>query len=223
VEVHDEIEIDDDRAEGIGPQIELDLGTGFDHVRDFGDELFSEIEDHLGESFEKMGEIDLNEGEQTPTEPVPSIPTTGTLIREEPRKKRIKTTAGRTDLLLVQKFLGLKSKSSSSQPKKSSTKPSVQPTRKSFCLASQSTFKPVQSYKDEPILVEDIDSSAKNTPIKGSETASIERGSPLIAPSKPSLKRKSTARKIPYKHSNPHHLLLPNRTRNPKLKEPKPL
>jgi len=196
VEIYDEIEIEDDQAEGIGPQIELDLETGPDPVRVLRDELFPEIEDYPGDSFEKVGEIDLNEGKQTPTEPIPSIPTTGTLTREVPRKKRIKTTAGRTDLPLVRKFLGLKSKSSPSQPKKSSTKPSVQPTRKSFRLASQSTFKSVKSSKDEPILVEDIDSSAESTPAKGSETASTDqRSPPLIAPTKPSLKRKSTARK----------------------------
>jgi len=160
VEVHDEIEIEDDQADGFGPQIELNLGTGSNPVRDFGDELVLEIEDHLADSFEKVGDIDLTEGEQTPTEPVPSIPTNGNLTGEEPRKKRVKTTAGRFDLPLVRKFLGLKSKYSSAQLKKSSTKSSVQPTRKSFRLASQSTFKPVQSSKDEPIVVEDINSSA---------------------------------------------------------------
>ena len=99
------------------------MGTGSDLVRDFGDELFPEIEDHPGDSFEKVADIDLNEGKQTPTEPVPSIPTSRTLTREEPRKKRVKTTIGRFDLPRVRKFLGLKSKSSSAQPKKSLTKP----------------------------------------------------------------------------------------------------
>jgi len=157
--------------------------------------LFPEIEDHPGDSFEKVGDIDLTEGERTPTESVPSTPTIGNLTGEEPRKKRVKTTAGRFDLPLVQKFLGLKSKSSSAQPKKSSTKPSVQHTRKSFRLASQSTFKPVKSSKDEPIIVDNVDSSTESIPAKGSETASTEQGSPLITPTKPSLKRKSTARK----------------------------
>ena len=74
VEVHDEVEIEDDQDEGFGPQIELDLGIGSDPVLDFGDELFPEIEDHPGDSFEKVRDSDLDEGEQTPTKPVPSIP-----------------------------------------------------------------------------------------------------------------------------------------------------
>jgi len=101
----------------------------------------------------------------------------------------------RFDLPLVRKFLGLKSKSFSAQPKKSLTKPSVQPTRKSFRLASQSTFKPVKSSTDKPIIVKDVDSLAESIPAKGSETASTEQGSPLITPTKPSLQRKLTARK----------------------------
>ena len=75
VEIHEEIEVKDDQGEGFGPQIKLDLGTGSDPIRDFGEELFHEIEDHPGESFEKVGDIDLTEKDQTPTEPVPSTPT----------------------------------------------------------------------------------------------------------------------------------------------------
>ena len=87
MEVHDEVEIEDNQAEGFEPQIELNLGTRSDPICDFGDELFPKIEDHSGDSFEKGGDIDLNEEEQTPIEPVPSISTTGTLTREEPQKK----------------------------------------------------------------------------------------------------------------------------------------
>jgi len=45
--------------------------------------------------------IDLNEEEQTPTEPVLSTPTIRNLTGEEARKKRIKTTVGRLDLPLI--------------------------------------------------------------------------------------------------------------------------
>jgi len=101
VEIHDEVEIEDDLLEGIGPQIELDLGTGSNLVREFGNESFPVCEDYPGDSFEKVGEIDLDEGAQTPIEPVFSTSSVGNLTGEEPRKKRIKTTAGRLDLPLV--------------------------------------------------------------------------------------------------------------------------
>jgi len=153
--------------------------------------MIHEIADHPGDSFEKVVNIDLTEKEQTPTESVSSTPSTGNLTGEEPRKKRVKTTAGRFDLPFVRKFFGLQSKSSPSCPKQ----PFDQPTRKSSRLASQTMFKPVQSSKDEPIVIEDIDSSTESTPARGSETASTEQGSPLICSSKSSLKRKATARK----------------------------
>ena len=170
--------------------------------------MFHDIEDHSWDTLKKVGDVDLTEVEQTPTETIPSTPTTGNLTVEELRKKRVWTTVGRFDLPLVRKFLGLKSKSSPSHPKQ----PSVQPSRKSSRLASQSTFKPVQSSKDELIVVEDIDSSVESTPARGSETASTEKGSPLISPSKPNLKRKATARKSTSQapQSTPCHP--PNRT-----------
>jgi len=39
VEIHEEIEVEDDQAEVFGPQIELDLRIGSDLVRDLRDEL----------------------------------------------------------------------------------------------------------------------------------------------------------------------------------------
>jgi len=66
VEIHDEVEIEDGHAEGFGPQIELDLGIGAGLVRDFREEVFPEIEEHPRDSFEKVGNIDLTKGEQTP-------------------------------------------------------------------------------------------------------------------------------------------------------------
>jgi len=55
-------------------------------------------EDYSGDLFEKVGEINLEETSQTPSEPVLSIPSDETPTTTEPRKKRIKTLAGRTDL-----------------------------------------------------------------------------------------------------------------------------
>jgi len=65
--------------EGIGPQIELDLGTGSNPVREFGNELFPVCEGYPGDAFEKVGEIDLDEGAKTPREPVSSTPSAGAL------------------------------------------------------------------------------------------------------------------------------------------------
>ena len=56
------------------------------------------FEDYSGDAFEKVGEIDLGEELQTPSEPVPSIPIDETLTREGTRKRRVKTPARCTDL-----------------------------------------------------------------------------------------------------------------------------
>ena len=117
VEVCEVVEVEDDVSEeGLGPKIDLDLGTGNEPVLDFGDvssESLPVFEDYQGDTFEKVGEIDLDEGPQTPSEPVPPVPTGETLTWEGIRKKRIKTTARRTDLPFVRKFLAQQSKSSS--------------------------------------------------------------------------------------------------------------
>jgi len=84
------------------------LGTGADPVHDFrdvGSGSLPVFEDYPGNTFEKVGEIDLDEGPQTPNDPVPSIPTDETLTREGIRKRRIKTLAERTDLPWVRKLL----------------------------------------------------------------------------------------------------------------------
>ena len=65
VEIHDEVEMEDDQTEVFRPKIELDLGTGPDPVRDFEDEMFSVIEERPGDSFEKVGDINLTEGPNT--------------------------------------------------------------------------------------------------------------------------------------------------------------
>jgi len=78
-------------------KIELDLGIRDVPVHEVGGGG-SIFEDYLGDSFEKVDEINLEEGPQTPVEPVPSVSSVETLTSDEPRKKRVKTLAGRTSL-----------------------------------------------------------------------------------------------------------------------------
>jgi len=107
-EVCEVVEVEDDVSEGFGPKIDLDLRTGSEPVLDFGEvssESLPVFEDYPGDTFKKVGEIDLDEGPQTPSEPVPPVPAGETLTGEGTRKKRIKTTTGSTDLPLVRKFL----------------------------------------------------------------------------------------------------------------------
>ena len=107
---------DDVSKEDLVTKIDLDLGIGSKPVLNLGDvssESLPVFEDYPGDIFEKVGEIDIDEGIQTPSESVPLALTGETLTGEGMRKKRIKTTAGRTDLPLVRKFLAQQSKSSS--------------------------------------------------------------------------------------------------------------
>ena len=55
------------------------------------------FDDYPGDDFEKVGEFTPEETSQTPPAPVQKQPV-GTPSSTEPRKKRIKTLAGRTDL-----------------------------------------------------------------------------------------------------------------------------
>jgi len=57
-----------------------------------------------------VGEINLEEDPRTPTEPVLSIPSEEILTSAEPRRKRVKTLAGRMDLPWVRKLLAQQSK-----------------------------------------------------------------------------------------------------------------
>jgi len=101
-EIHDVVEVGDDTTEE--GKIELDLGTGEVPVHDFGGGG-SIFENYQGDSFEKASEINPEEDTQTTAEPVASISSVETLTSDEPRKKRVKTLAGRTDLPWVQKLL----------------------------------------------------------------------------------------------------------------------
>jgi len=125
-----------------------------------------------------VGEIDLEEGPQTPTEPVPSNPTDETLIREGPRKKRVKILAGRTDLPWAWKLLAQQSKSSSSSRQPSvQTKQPTQPTRKSYQLAAQEFTRRSSTTKQGPSVVEEIESSLEGSPIKRPETTAPTQAS----------------------------------------------
>jgi len=121
-EIHDVVEVGDDTSEE--GKIELDLGTRDVSIHEIGGGG-SIFEDYPGDSFEKVSEIDLEEDSQTPPEPVPSISSVETLTRDEPRKKRVKTLAGRIDLPWVRKLLAQWSKTSpsSSQPSTQTNQP----------------------------------------------------------------------------------------------------
>jgi len=93
------------------------------------------FEDFPGDEFDKVGDFTPEESSQTPLAPVPKHPAE-TSSSDEPRKKRVKTLAGRTDLPWVRKLKALKAKTSSSSQKSPPKQPS-QPTRKSYQLAAQ--------------------------------------------------------------------------------------
>jgi len=64
MEVCDVVEVEDDTSEE-GVKIDLNLGTGAEPVHDFGgigSESLPVFEDYSGDTFEKVGEIDLDEG-----------------------------------------------------------------------------------------------------------------------------------------------------------------
>ena len=95
--------------------VDVEMGTGDMPVRemDVGD---SHFKDYPGDDFDKVGEFTLEETSQTPTEPVAAIPSYKTPSSTEPRRKRIKTPTGRTDLPWVQKLIAQRSQTSPSSP-----------------------------------------------------------------------------------------------------------
>ena len=116
------------------------------------------FEDRLDDFSEKVADIDLDEGPETPIEIVQTelvqIPQTS----EGPGKKRIKVHAGRTDLPLVRQLIAMQAKEakqakasySPSQPSSAKHKSTPKPSPKSYRLASQRTsrlFTPVGSSK----------------------------------------------------------------------------
>jgi len=73
------------------------VGTGDIPVREVREgDLYSE--DYHGDDFEKVGEYSPEEPSQSPSTPAPEHPTEETPSSAKPRKKRLKTLAGQTDL-----------------------------------------------------------------------------------------------------------------------------
>jgi len=89
------------------------MKTGDIPVREVG-EGDLHFEDYPGDDFEKVGEYTPEEPSQSPSTPAPEHPTEEIPSSAEPRRRRIKTPAGRTDLPWVRKVIALKAKSSSS-------------------------------------------------------------------------------------------------------------
>jgi len=127
---------------------------------------------------------------------------------DEPRKKRVKTLAGRTDLPWVRKLKDLKAKTSSSSQKSPPKQPS-QPTRKSYRLAAQGIRS--SSINQGPPVIEEIPSSSEGSPaptpapatepleshVLGSEQASTENSPHQTPALKPVLKRKAEEQPSP--------------------------
>jgi len=114
----------EEAVEGTGAMPVQETGAGDLH-----------FEDYPGDDFEKVGEFTPEETSQTPPAPISEHPAE-TPSSAEPRKKRIKTLAGRTNLPWVRKLAALKAKTSSSSKQTPQKQPS-QPTRKSYRLAAQ--------------------------------------------------------------------------------------
>jgi len=164
-EVHEVVKIGDETSEE--GKIELDLGTGDMPVHGVGggDSIF---EDYPGDSFEKVGQINLEDDPQTPAEPIPFVSSNDTLTSAEPRKKRVKTLAGRTDMPWVRKLLSQRSQTSPSSHQPSTKQPS-QPTRKSHRLATQGFVRKSSTTKQAHPVFEEIESSPEGSPIKNTE------------------------------------------------------
>ena len=112
---------------------------------------------------------------QTPADPALEIWSEQTPSSAKPRKKRIKTPAGRTDLAWVRKLIALKFKTSLSSQHTSQKQPS-QPTRKSYRLAAQGSVRSSIT-KQGPPVIEEILSSSEGSPIKTLELATVPQES----------------------------------------------
>ena len=131
--------------EEVRGEVDPDLGPGGDDLRE---------EDFPEDVFEKVGDLSpvqscgpaVQAHEQAVQSPLDSVP----------RKKRMKTLAGRTDLPWVRKLQALRAQSSAAPP--------AQPTRKSFRLAAQET-RGKRARQGSP-SIEEIPSSSEGSPIR---------------------------------------------------------
>jgi len=106
----------------------------------------------VGSSFDnldRVADVESDEEQQAPIDIIQTKPIQIPQFGEGHRIKRVKTPAGRADVPLVRKLLGMQAKSSTfpSQSKSSSPKSTAKPSRKSFRLASKSTSKLPKSAK----------------------------------------------------------------------------
>ena len=167
-----------------------EVGSGLGDLR---------LEDFPSDEFEKVGELSPEESAQTPLalssqQPAESPSST------EPRKKRTKTLAGRTDLPWVRKLQALRAKSSSSAPKS----PPAQPSRKSHRLMAQEIR--ARAHGQKTPVIDLVHSSSEGSPVgdpvlkqeqpaavpvQRSEQVSTESSPHKSPSSQPAPKRKS--------------------------------
>jgi len=226
-EVHDVVEVEDDTSEE-GATVDLNLGTGAEPVHDIGgsgSESLPVFEDYPGDSFEKVGKIDLDEGPQTPTKPIPSVPTDKILTREGTRRKRIKTLAGHTDLPWVRKLLAQQSSSPSSRQPSAQSKQPTQPTRKSYRFAAQGFSRKSSTTKQGPPVIEEIKSPPEDSPIKRSEITTPTQASPVpsseqasIETNPPSSNQTPASRPVPKRKASSKHGPAAKQAEEPKSK-----
>ena len=151
------------------------------------------------DEFEKVRELSPEESVPAPPVPCPKQPAESP-SDAEPRKKRFKTLAGRTDLPWVRKLQALRAKTSSSAPKS----PPAQPLRKSHRLMAQEVKARARD-QGSPVI-EEIHSSSEGSPVRDpvpkpeqpaavpvqrSEQASTESSPHKSPTSQPAPKRKA--------------------------------
>jgi len=180
VEIEEEPSVEGKSVEELGTGDEpvladVEMGSGCMLVlrAEGGDSFF---EDYSRDDFEKVGEINL---EETPSELVLSVPSEEIPSSTEPRRKRIKTLAGRTDLPWVQKLIAQRSQTSPSSHQSSHKQP-TQPTWKSHHLAAQGSIGRSSSIEQGDPVIEEILSSSEGSPIKSPETPAVPQDSPVL-------------------------------------------
>ena len=111
---HDPVHESVKERTGVEPVLEdVEMGTGDMPVHDMG-VGDSHFEDYPGDNFEKVGEFTPAETPQSPSAPAPKNPVEETPSSVEPRRRRFKTLAGRTNLPWVQKLIAQRSQTSPS-------------------------------------------------------------------------------------------------------------
>ena len=200
-----------------GGALEMDSGLGALRIEDFP-----------GDEFEKVRELSPEGSTETPLAPSSEQPAESP-SSGEPRKKRIKTLAGRTDLPWVRKLQALRAKTSSSAPKS----PPAQPSRKSHRLMAQEIR--ARAHGQKTPVIDLIQSSSEGSPVKvpvsqpdqpaetpvqKSEQASTE-SSPHKSPSSKPVPKRKAVDLTPASHSTEPFAKKPNAaiTPSPKLEK----